>query len=210
VGWCCTSLQFLDFPIRNKETVMEDETRTTLRAEFKKDWAVLPNLITETRLILSPVAAIIYLINPDKLYWVAMIVFVVVATTDKVDGYLARRLDMCTLLGKALDPIVDKVLVVGTLVALSIIQPLVLIPTAIIFAREISVFLMLKRVRKHGRVIEIVYSGKVKMVVQCTAIAFLFMPFTGTWEQVTWAVVGASIALTLTSWCDYLRAYNKK
>jgi len=189
---------------------MEDETRTTLRAEFKKDWAVLPNLITETRLILSPVAAIIYLINPDKLYWVAMIVFVVVATTDKVDGYLARRLDMCTLLGKALDPIVDKVLVVGTLVALSIIQPLVLIPTAIIFAREISVFLMLKRVRKHGRVIEIVYSGKVKMVVQCTAIAFLFMPFTGTWEQVTWAVVGASIALTLTSWCDYLRAYNKK
>jgi len=186
-----------------------DETRTTLRAEFKKDWAVLPNLITEARLIFSPVAAILYLVNPDKLYWVAMLVFVVVAATDKIDGYLARRLDMCTLLGKALDPIVDKALVVTTLVALSIVQPLVWIPTAIIFAREISVFLMLKRVRKHGRIIETVYSGKVKMVVQCTAIAFLFMSFSGTWGQVTWAWVGASVALTITSWGDYLRAYNK-
>jgi CDP-diacylglycerol--glycerol-3-phosphate 3-phosphatidyltransferase len=188
---------------------MEDETRTTLRAEFKKDWAVLPNLITETRLILSPIAAILYLINPEKFYWVAMLVFVVVAATDKIDGYLARKLDMVTLLGKALDPIVDKVLVVSTLLALSIVQPLVWIPTVIIFAREVSVFLMLKRVRKHGRVIGTVYSGKVKMVVQCTAIAFLFMPFTGAWEQVTWALVGASVALTITSWGDYLRAYNK-
>ena len=191
------------------EAIM-DETKTTLRAEFSKDWAGLPNLITEARLVLSPVAAILYLVNPDKLYWIAMLVFIFVASTDKIDGYLARRLNMVTLLGKALDPIVDKMLVVTTLVALSIVQPLVWIPTAIIFARELSVFLMLKRVRKHGRVIGTVYSGKVKMVVQCTAIAFLFMPFTGVWGQVTWAVVGASVALTLTSWGDYLRAYNKK
>jgi len=190
--------------------VTVDETKTTLRAEFVKDWAGLPNLITEARLILSPIAAILYLINPEKFYWVAMLVFVVVAATDKIDGYLARKLDMVTLLGKALDPIVDKVLVVSTLLALSIVQPLVWIPTVIIFAREVSVFLMLKRVRKHGRVIGTVYSGKVKMVVQCTAIAFLFMPFTGIWEQVTWAWVGASVALTITSWGDYLRAYNKK
>jgi len=190
--------------------VAVDETRTTLRAEFVKDWAVLPNLITEARLILSPVAAILYLLNPDDWYWIAMIVFIVVAATDKIDGYLARRLDMMTLLGKAMDPIVDKVLVVTTLVALSIVNPIVWVPTIIIFAREISVFMMLKRVRKSGRVIGTVYSGKVKMVVQCTAIAFLFMPFTGIWEQVTWAVVGASVALTITSWGDYLREYNKK
>ncbi|MEI7996111.1 MAG: CDP-alcohol phosphatidyltransferase family protein [Methylococcaceae bacterium] len=187
-----------------------DETRTTLRAEFRKDWAVLPNLITEARLFLSPIAAIIYLINPDKYYLIAMIVFVVVATTDKIDGYLARRLDMCTLLGKALDPIVDKVLVGATLVSLSIVTPMVWVPTILIVTREISVFLMLKRVRQHGRVIATVYSGKVKMVVQCFAIAFLFMPFTGTWERVTWSLVGASVSLTMTSWMDYLRAYNKK
>jgi CDP-diacylglycerol--glycerol-3-phosphate 3-phosphatidyltransferase len=195
------------------EDVMEammDETRTTLGSEFVKDWAVLPNLITEARLILSPLAAVLYLINPDKLYWVAMLVFVVVAATDKIDGYLARRLDMVTLLGKAIDPIVDKVLVGLTLLALCIVNPLVLIPTVIIIARETSVFLMLKRVRKHGRVIGTVYSGKVKMVVQCTAIALLFMPFTGVWQLFTWSVVGASVALTLTSWGDYLREYNNK
>ena len=186
-----------------------DETRTTLRKEFVKDWAVLPNLITEARLILSPVAAVLYLLNPDEWYLIAMLVFVAVAATDKVDGYLARRLDKMTLLGKAMDPIVDKLLVVTTLVALSIVNPIVWVPTVIIFAREISVFLLLKRVRKHGRVISTVYSGKVKMVVQCTAIAFLFMPFTGIWEQVTWAWVGASVALTITSWGDYLSAYNK-
>jgi len=183
---------------------------TTLWAELKKDWKVLPNLITLVRLIFSPLPAILYLYNPEELYWVAMLVFVVVATTDKIDGYLARRLDKVTLLGQALDPIVDKVLVLTTLIALSIVNPFVVIPTLIIAAREISVFLLLKRVRKHGRDIGTIYSGKVKMVVQCTAIAFLFMPFTGIWEQVTWAWVGASVALTITSWGDYLRAYNKK
>ena len=64
-----------------------DETKTTLRAEFSKDWAGLPNLITEARLVLSPVAAILYLVNPDKLYWIAMLVFIFVASTDKIDGY---------------------------------------------------------------------------------------------------------------------------
>lgn len=190
------------------EAGVVDETRTTLRAEFVKDWAVLPNLITETRMVLSPVAAILYLINPNKLYWIALLVFVLVSATDKIDGYLARRLDMVTLLGKALDPIVDKVLVLMTLLALSIVHPLVLVPTVIIFARELSVFLMLKRVRKHGRVISTVYSGKVKMVVQCVAIALLFLPLHGSWELLVWAVVGGSVALTITSWGDYLKAYN--
>ncbi len=183
---------------------------TTFWAELKKDWAVLPNLITLVRLFFSPLASILYLYDPKGLYWVAMLVFVVVAATDKIDGYLARRLGKVTLLGQALDPIVDKVLVLTTLVALSVVNPFVIFPTLIIAAREISVFLLLKRVRKHGQDIGTIYSGKVKMVVQCTAIALLFMPFTGAWQLFTWAVVGASVALTLTSWGDYLRAYNKR
>lgn len=192
------------------EASVIEETRTTLRTEFRKDWSVPSNIITEIRLVLSPLAAILYLINPNKLYWIALIVFALVSATDKIDGYLARRFNMVTLLGKALDPIVDKILVVMTLLALSIVHPLVLVPTVIIFAREMSVFLMLKRVRNHGRIIGTIYSGKVKMVVQCIAITLLFLPLRGSWELLVWAIVGGSVALTLTSWGDYLKAYNAK
>lgn len=198
------------------EAAVVDETRTTLCAEFAKDWSRWPNLVTEARLIGSPFPLVILLFwgAMGSHYVAAMLVFILVASTDKLDGWMARRVDKktgknnVTLLGKALDPIVDKILVVMTLLALSIVHPLVLVPMAIIFARELSVFLMLKRVRKHGRVIGTVYSGKVKMVVQCVAIALLFLPLRGTWELLVWAVVGGSVALTITSWGDYLKAYN--
>lgn len=180
---------------------------TSLRAEFAKDWAVLPNLITEVRLVCSPVAAILILLGEWR--W-AFVLFVLISATDKIDGYIARKYNLVTLLGTALDPIVDKVLVGTTLIALSVVQPLVLVPTIIISIREMSVFLMLKRVRRAGRDIGTIYSGKVKMVVQCVAIAMLILPFHGAWQMLTWSVVGASVVLTLTSWSDYLKAYNKR
>jgi CDP-diacylglycerol--glycerol-3-phosphate 3-phosphatidyltransferase len=195
------------------EASVVDETRTTFRAEFTKDWSRWPNVVTEVRFVLSPIAAILFLFGNWQ--W-AFGIFVIVSATDKLDGWMARRVDKktgnnnVTLLGKALDPIVDKILVVMTLLALSIIHPLVLVPTVIIFARELSVFLMLKRVRAHGRVIGTVYSGKIKMVVQCIAIALLFLPLRGSWELLVWAIVGGSVALTLTSWGDYLKAYNAR
>lgn len=181
---------------------------TTLRAEFKKDWAVLPNLFTEARLVLSPLAAILFLCGPKTLYVAAMTAFFIVAATDKIDGYLARRLNKVTVLGTMLDPIVDKILVVTTLVALSIVYPLVWVPTLIIFTREISVFLLLLRVRRRGEKIAVIYSGKVKTVVQSAAVFLLFMPLSGVGQQLVWAVVGAAVALTLTSWIDYLNAYR--
>lgn len=195
------------------EAAVVDETRTTLLAEFVKDWSRWPNIVTEARLVLSPVAAILFL--SGNWQW-ALGVFILVASTDKLDGWMARRVDKktgkdnVTLLGKALDPIVDKVLVVLTLLAVCWVHPLVLVPTVIIFARELSVFLMLRRVRKHGRIIGTVYSGKVKMTVQCVAIAMLIVPFHGSWLLITWTVVGGSVALTITSWGDYLKAYNAR
>lgn len=178
--------------------------------EFKKDWHVSPNLVTMFRLIFSPVPAILYLYNSDKLFWVAMLVFISVAATDKLDGWMARRNNEAkvTKLGTFLDPTVDKVLIVVTLFALSIINPLVWIPTVIITVREGYVFYFLRRAKNRGRDVIVVYSGKVKMTIQCVAISMLFLPQSGIWQRLTWVAVFIAVVLTITSWIDYIRAFS--
>lgn len=176
--------------------------------EFKKDWRVAPNLITEARLIISPFPAMIYLYDPDRLYLAAMLLFVFVAATDNIDGRVARKWNLITKLGAFLDPTVDKILVVTTLVALSIVQPLVWVPTVIITVRELYVFFFLRRAKNRGQEVAVVRSGKVKMFVQCFAIAMLFLPQSGIWQLLTWTVVLLAIVLTVTSWIDYIKAFS--
>ena len=176
--------------------------------EFKRDWRVAPNLITEARLILSPLPAVLYLFNPNKYYLIAMLLFVFVAATDNIDGRVARKWNLITKLGIFLDPAVDKILVVTTLVALSIVQPTVWIPTVIIVIREFYVFLLLRRAKNRGQEVEVVTSGKVKMFLQCIAIAMLFLPQCGVWQWLTWSAMFIALLLTITSWADYIKAFS--
>ena len=179
--------------------------------EFRKHWAKLPNFFTEGRGVFSLAAA--YLLARGHWEW-ALIVFILVASTDKIDGWLARRVNKktgknnVTLLGAFLDALVDKIFIVATLVAESIVDPLMLVVTAIVAFREVYVFLFLRRANRRGRDVAVVYSGKVKMVVQCVAIGFKMLPLTGYWRDVQWAFIGVMLTLTYTSWLDYQKAFR--
>ena len=70
----------------------------------------VPNRISAARLAL---AVAFFILLPLKLYWAGLVVFVIAAGTDWVDGWYARKYDMVTKLGRVLDPFCDKILICG-------------------------------------------------------------------------------------------------
>jgi len=80
----------------------------------------LPNQLTWLRLILS---VIMFGLIAYELYFASMVLFLVAAGTDWLDGYFARKLNLVTTLGRILDPFADKVIICGTFVFLSAKYP---------------------------------------------------------------------------------------
>src|SRR5690349_2287096 len=77
-------------------------------------WNV-PNILTLSRLVL---AVVVFALVANGRYWSALVVFVIAALTDALDGYFARLLDQGTIIGRQLDPLVDKVIVCGAFIYL--------------------------------------------------------------------------------------------
>jgi CDP-diacylglycerol--glycerol-3-phosphate 3-phosphatidyltransferase len=181
--------------------------------EFKRDWRKPSNIVTLVRLILAWIPATIILTNPkgSGSWWLAAILFVFVAATDILDGHLARSRSEVTDLGKFIDPLVDKILVFVTLVALSIVTPILWAPTIVITVREIWVTIALRRpAQQRGGIIAAVASGKIKMALQCAMIVALTIPGDTTWTIIQIVFVVAAIGATIWSWIDYQRRFGLK
>jgi len=181
---------------------------------FKADGNNLPNKITELRLIFSLAPGFLLLLDPlsFNLRWFAFFVFVAVSLTDKLDGYLARKYNQVTELGKLLDPAVDKILIAFTTIAIGIVYPFVLLPILVILVCELSVSWLSFRAVHRDVDVAVTKFGKAKMFLQCVAIAFLVIPL-GTELCVhtaqIWAIVIAAalnvISLLLYSWVFYFK-----
>ncbi|MCU1514803.1 MAG: pgsA [Microbacteriaceae bacterium] len=171
------------------------------------------NIVTVVRILLAPL--FIWLLLADAGHWgplryVAAVLFVVAIVTDSVDGILARRQNLVTDFGKILDPIADKVLVGGALVALSILGELWWWVTIVILVREWGITIFRFAVLRRS-VIPAVASGKLKTVMQAVAVSLLLFPFwafVGQWELwLAWVVMGIALALTIWSGIDFFIKY---
>lgn len=142
--------------------------------QYKKDGGRLPNRITELRLLFSLVVGLLLIFNKSVfVQWMVFVLFVLVVATDKLDGYLARRLDQVTDLGKLIDPCVDKVLMFVVLVVLSFKEsPLLQILIIVTIVCELVVAL----VSIVAKGIPVNWIGKSRMVIQCCAASFLLLP----------------------------------
>ena len=140
----------------------------------------LPNLITITRLGLSCV--LFGLISIGDLWLTSTILFVVAASTDFLDGYYARKLGQITILGRILDPFVDKIIVCGSFIFL-ISEPASGVSAwmaIIVVGREMFVSTLRGLLEQMGLDFSANWVGKIKMIGQCVAVTvalgFLALP----------------------------------
>ena len=138
----------------------------------------LPTWITLSRLLGVPILLCWLQPTPtSSIRWVMVAVFLVVAGTDWLDGYLARRLNQVTELGKFLDPLVDKLMVLAPLMALVELGQIPAWGVFLILARELTIAgWRVSPSMQAGSVPGANLWGKIKTVVQIIAIALLIAP----------------------------------
>lgn len=126
----------------------------------------LPNSITLARLFLTMVYVVAASITGNAAAWVTLAAFVVAATTDWLDGYLARKLNLVTALGKLLDPLVDKILVCAAFVHLTMENLCPMWVTILIIGREFLVTGLRQIAVERGVVMAADRWGKLKTIFQ--------------------------------------------
>lgn len=130
----------------------------------------IANRLTIFRIILVPI--FIYLMYL-QVYWanvVATVVYAVAAITDYVDGYIARKYDLVTDLGKILDPIADKVLVTSALVVFVEFNRLEAVVVIILIARDLAISALRNFAASKGMVIAAGWGGKIKTGFQMVGV----------------------------------------
>lgn len=135
----------------------------------------LPNLLTLSRILLIPVFVVLFSRPTPERSLAAALVFVIAAVTDLLDGYLARRRSQITKLGRLLDPIADKLLVLSGLILLVQFQRVAALVAILIIAREVAVTGVRAIAASEGIILSAETIGKYKMVAQVVAIVLLIL-----------------------------------
>lgn len=143
--------------------------------EIGQDSLNLPNFLTLVRILLIPVFVVIFLVPTSDRSLLAAVVFTVAAVTDLLDGYIARRTGQVTKLGKLLDPIADKLLVLSALILLVNIDRVSAVVALLIIARELAVTGIRAIAAGERLIIAAEVTGKYKMALQVVAIVMLIL-----------------------------------
>jgi CDP-diacylglycerol--glycerol-3-phosphate 3-phosphatidyltransferase len=163
-------------------------------------WA---NLITVSRIVLSPV---MFLVIPDheRGSWLAFGLWFVLCVSDGVDGYLARR-HGTTASGAFLDPLADKVLVLGAMFVLVKHGVFPLLPVAIIAAREFVISVYRTFVASKGVSIPASQLAKWKTLFQQLAVGFALWPWFAVDASWWWlSLLWIAVVLAVASGAQYL------
>lgn len=169
----------------------------------------IPNLLTLLRIFLIPLY--LYLILRCNNFLAAAAVFVTASCTDLLDGYIARRFNLITDFGKLIDPLADKLLVIGVLVSLIIkgIVPLYIL--LIIVAKEFVMVLGGIFMYRKGIV---VYSKTIGKIAQAVLVAALLLSLLSNLYEVLMCSAGVllfcSVVLTIVALVFYINCATKQ
>ena len=164
----------------------------------------VPNKLSAARLVLS---IIVCALIPLQFYWVALVLFLIAAGTDWLDGYIARKYNLVTKLGRILDPFVDKFLICGVFIYLAAESPksgIAAWMAVVVVARELMVTVVRSFLEGEGVDFSAKMAGKLKMVFQCAAVVISLLVLSsdanmsGSWMHwllvaTAWLAVGSTI-----------------
>ena len=182
----------------------------------------LPNILTLARIAAVPVVVVLLMFETKENCFWAAIVFSLAAITDWLDGYLARKWQVETVLGKFLDPLADKLVVMAALIMLIPLDRVPAWAVFLILAREMLVTGLRSIASSEGIVISASDLGKYKTIFQMVAIIGLLLHYPYYWffgvelsflhpsfHNVGTFFFYVSLFLTLWSGADYLMKFFK-
>jgi CDP-diacylglycerol--glycerol-3-phosphate 3-phosphatidyltransferase len=166
-------------------------------------WA---NAITVLRIMLAPV---LFAMIPDVGgSWPASLLWIALCSSDFVDGWLARR-HGTTRSGAFLDPLADKVLVLGALFMLVATDKFWIVPVLIIAAREILISVYRAVAGTQGVTVPAKKLAKWKTVVQQLAVGFALLPPTVDHSWIAGTLLWIAVVLTVVTGYQYLAAARR-
>lgn len=172
----------------------------------------LPNSLTLARIATIPIIVILLYFPSRISCLVTMIVFILASLTDLIDGFLARRLNIVTTVGKFLDPLADKLLIGAILIMLVHLGWVDAWITIVIISRELAVTGLRAIAADRGMIIAADSFGKIKTILQIVALCPLVLHYT--WFGIDPRPLGmvclyAALILTVFSGGKYLYSFSQ-
>lgn len=193
--------------------------RRERRRKLSQDAWNIPNLLTYARVGMIPV--VLYLLDRgtrrDAIY--AALVYALAGITDVLDGFLARKMNIVSVIGKFLDPLADKLMVASTLVWMVTLGRMPAWAVILLLSREISITALRAIASSEGFIISANEGGKQKTALQVLGILFLIIGYPYDLRMlgmnlgvVDMVIVGrtlvyASLILSFTSAAEYVRMF---
>ena len=177
----------------------------------------VPNQLTAARFVL---AIVVFALIPLQHYFAALIIFIIAASTDWIDGYWARKFNQVTKLGRIFDPFVDKIIICGLFILLAAEAErgsgITAWMAVVVVGRELLVTALRSAIEQSGGDFSASMAGKLKMVFQCVAAGASLLKLAYTPEtEPTWlpmfllVFVWIAIVTTVYSGIDYVVAATK-
>ena len=179
--------------------------------DLKKDLFTIPNMLSLFRLLLVPVYISIYLNATESYhYYIAGGILAVSCMTDMIDGKIARKFNMHSVIGQVLDPIADKVTQFALIVCLAIRYAILWTVIVLFVIKEIYQFIAMAVAAKKGKMLRgALMSGKI-----CTTILFVsliaMIVFPDIPENIVNIMVYVDIAVLTIAFIDYVLVYFRK
>lgn len=178
-----------------------------------------PNVLASIRILIAPLM-LYFLVGRESellqgfhfswLDYFAGLAFTIACVTDFFDGYIARSWNQITTLGKILDPLADKMLMLAGFLGLMMLDRANVWAIYLILTREFFITGLRVMAISEGRDVSASFAGKVKTVFQMIAIGFLIMNWTGeTFFYLGDILLWISVLLTLYSGYEYVRDYAR-
>jgi len=168
-----------------------------------KTWA---NAVTVARVLIAPILFV--MITGDDGSWPALVLWIALCASDGIDGWLARRQGV-TRSGAFLDPLADKVLVLGAMFTLVRYDVFWIVPVLIITAREVVISVYRTVAGRHGVSVPAKQLAKAKTVCQQLAVGLALLPLTAHVRWLFNSFLWAATVLTVVTGTQYLVAARR-